>query len=101
MRIIARKTIKGFALSHPQAKGPLDSWFNEAIHAEWVTSSDIKNRFPSASFLKDNRVVFNIGGNKYRLLCRIRYEVGIIYILFVGTHAEYDGIDAATYRYRS
>ncbi len=101
MRIIAKRTLNEFSASHPQAKGSLDSWANEAKHAEWKTSSDIKTRYPSASFLKENRVVFNISGNKYRLLCRIQYEAGIVYILFIGTHAEYNAIDATTYQYHS
>ncbi len=101
MRIIARKTLKEFYLIHPQAKGPLDSWHNDVKHAEWKTSADLKQRYSSASFLSDNRIVFNISGNKYRLLCRVRYEPGIVFILFVGTHSEYDNIDASIYRYRS
>ncbi|MDF1569613.1 MAG: type II toxin-antitoxin system HigB family toxin [Spirochaetaceae bacterium] len=101
MRIIAKKTLNDFSASHPRAKGSLDSWFIEAKHAVWKTPSDIKSRFPSVSFLKDNRVFFNISGNKYRVLCRIRYESGIIFILFVGTHADYDKIDATNHRYRS
>lgn len=101
MRVIARKTLREFSQVHSQAKGPLDSWHNEVKHAEWKTSADIKRRYPSASLLNDNRVVFNISGNRYRLVCQIRYEPGIAFILFVGTHDEYDNIDANTCSYRS
>lgn len=90
-----------FSEVHPQAKAPLDSWFNEAKHSDWKTPADVKLRYSTASFLRDNRIVFNISGNKYRLLCRVNYTTAIIYILFVGTHAEYDRIDASTHGYRS
>jgi mRNA interferase HigB len=96
MHVIARKTLIDF-YSLPgceRAKGPLDTWFYEANHAEWNNSADIKAQYASASFLKDNRVVFNISGNTFRLVVRINYYSKTVFIRFVGTHKEYDRIDA-------
>lgn len=98
MRIISRKTLVDF-WEQPSFKGaeqPLKAWYNEAKHATWKTPQDIKAKYGSASFLGNNRVVFNIHGNTYRLVVAVKYEFSIIYIRFVGTHSEYDKIDAAT-----
>ncbi len=73
---------------------PLVAWFREAEVAEWRSPADIKRHYATASFVGDDRVVFNIGGNKYRLVVAVRYELGIVFIRFVGTHAQYDRIDA-------
>jgi mRNA interferase HigB len=94
MRIIARSTLRAFWRLHPQAEGPLKSWFREANRAEWWTPEDVKRTYRTASFLADNRVVFNIAGNRYRLVVKFNYSCQIAYIRFVGTHAEYDRIDA-------
>lgn len=96
MRIIKRKALRDFynQPAHSDAKAPLEAWYHEARHARWETPADIKAHFASASILKDNRVVFNIGGNKYRLVVKINYAAGIVFIRFIGTHAEYDRIDA-------
>jgi mRNA interferase HigB len=75
---------------------PLRAWFKEANAANWGTPADIKRSYASASVLNANRVVFNIGGNKYRLIVVVHYRVRTIYIRFIGTHAEYDRIDANT-----
>ncbi len=96
MRIIARKTLRDFWERHPDAEQPLRAWFSESEHASWENSKDIKARYPAASFLTANRIVFNIKGNRYRLIVHVRYDMGRIYIRFVGTHAEYDKVDAAT-----
>ena len=72
---------------------PLKSWFAEAKKANWTTSQDIKDLYRSASFVGDNRVVFNIAGNKYRLVVHVNYRMGIVNTKFVGTHSEYDDID--------
>ncbi|MGG9999273.1 type II toxin-antitoxin system HigB family toxin [Pseudovibrio ascidiaceicola] len=77
----------------PDAKASLDSWYYEAIHATWKSPSDIKAKYRHASILKNGRVVFNIAGNKHRLVVSINYEAGIIFIKFVGTHKEYDKIN--------
>ncbi len=78
------------------SEAPLRAWFKEAKEAGWKGPSEIKERYASASFLANDRVVFNIKGNDYRLVVAVRYDFGIVYIRFVGTHAEYDKIDAAT-----
>jgi mRNA interferase HigB len=96
MRIISRKTLVEFYQREDckDVKGPLDVWWHEAKKAKWLSWTDIKEKYRSASVLKGNRVVFNIGGNKYRLVVKINYSVQIVYIRFVGTHKEYDNIDA-------
>ena len=96
MRIIARRTLRTYWHQHADAEQPLRAWYAEAKRADWKSPGDIKARYASASIIANNRVVFNIGGNKYRLVVAIRYDFGIIYIRFVGTHAQYDKIDAAT-----
>jgi mRNA interferase HigB len=94
MRIIARSSLKQFWEKHGGAEQPLKAWFQEARQATWGGPSDIKAGYRSASILKNGRVVFNIGGNRYRLVVRIHYRVGLVYIRFVGTHEEYDRINA-------
>ena len=96
MRIIARRTLREYWQKHADAEQPLRAWYAEAKAADWKSPAEIKARYASASILANNRIVFNIGGNKYRLIVAIRYDLGIIYIRFVGTHAAYDKIDAAT-----
>ena len=96
MRIIAKRTLKAFWEDHPDAEGSLTGWYADAKHADWKTPNDIKERYASASIIANNRVVFNIGGNKYRLICLVRYDLGILFVRFVGTHEEYDKVDAAT-----
>ena len=93
MRIIARRTLKAFWEKHRPAEQPLKAWYREASQAAWEGPEDVKRRYRHASFTKGNRVIFNIGGNKYRLVVRANYEFGIIYIRFVGTHAQYDKIN--------
>ncbi len=90
MRIVSRKVIREFIQCHPDGKGSIESWYQEAKHASWKTSMDIKKRYASASFLADNHVVFNIKGNSYRLVTRIAYNTGVVYIAWLGTHADYD-----------
>lgn len=78
---------------HLTAEQPLKAWYREAAQADWESPADIKRRYRHASFIKGNRVVFNIGGNKYRLIVHANYDYRILYIRFVGTHAEYSRID--------
>ena len=95
MRIIARKTLRVF-WERPgcnDAQQPLRSWFREATQADWANPAQVKAAFRSASIVSDNRVVFNIAGNKYRLVVRVNYPYRVIYIRFIGTHDEYDKID--------
>ena len=96
MRIISRKKIRIFWEKHSDARPALESWYADAKQANWKTPSDIKNVYKNASFVAPNRVIFNIKGNKYRLVAAVQFEYGIIYIRFVGTHKEYDRIDATT-----
>ena len=96
MRIISRKTLKDFWEQHADSRQPLQAWYADAKRADWKSPADIKNYYRNASFLSNNPIVFNIKGNKYRLAVAINYEIGIVYIRFVGTHQEYDKIDAAT-----
>jgi len=96
MRVLSRKTLKEFWLKHPQAGAPLKAWFAEAKKALWNTPQDIKNHYRSSDFLKNNRVIFNISGNNYRLIVQVNYHFKIIYVRFIGTHKEYDKIDPET-----
>jgi mRNA interferase HigB len=97
VRIIARRTLVEFWKLHPDSEQGLKSWYHEALRARWEMPQDIKAQYRTASVLKGSRVVFNIAGNKYRLLCKTEYRIGFVYIAFVGTHREYDKIDAETY----
>lgn len=96
MRIVAKRALLQFSEAHPDAKQPLLAWHEEAANAKWHTPQDIKERYATASFVGNNRVIFNIGGNKYRLIAAIANRVGVVYVKFVGTHRDYDRIDAAT-----
>ncbi|MDF2456842.1 MAG: addiction module toxin RelE [Cytophagaceae bacterium] len=96
MRVIAKKTLRDFWEKHEDCEEQLKSWYHEAENALWTSPHQIKKQYPSASILADNRVVFNIKGNKYRLIVRINYDYGILWIRFIGTHAAYDKIDANT-----
>ncbi len=96
MRIIALSTLKEFWQKHPtylDAKEPALAWYRHALKANWSSPTDIKQDFKNASILKDGRVVFNIAGNKYRLVVWINYAYHVIYIRFIGTHKQYDQID--------
>jgi len=96
MRVIARKTLCDYWTREPETEETLKAWFTEAQSANWTGPADIKEMFRSASILKDSRVVFNICGNKYRLVVWINYPFKTVYIRFIGTHKEYDAIDAGT-----
>jgi mRNA interferase HigB len=96
MRVITMKHIREFCRRHPRARQSLLTWAEEAAHAAWKTPQDIKNYYPTASFMARNRVVFNIKGNEYRLVVAIAYRYQAAYIKFIGTHAEYDAIDVLT-----
>lgn len=96
MRVISRRALRTFWEQNRAAEGPLKAWFKEAKEATWTTPAQIKKSYSSASFLAGNRVVFNIKGNAYRLVVAVRYDLGIVFIRFVGTHKDYDRIDAVT-----
>ena len=96
MRIIARRTLRDLWERHPDSEQSLKAWFAKAQAADWRNSQEIKRRYRHASFVADNRVIFNIGDNKYRLVTHVNYDYRVVYIKFVGTHAEYDRIDPET-----
>ena len=96
MRIIFRRRLVEFWESHPDAEQPLRAWYTEARRASWNSPAEIKAIYRSASILSNNRIVFNIKGNTYRLVVVVEYAQGKMFIRFVGTHAEYDRIDASS-----
>jgi mRNA interferase HigB len=96
VRIIAKKYLVQFWKLHQEAEQPLKSWYDEAVKATWQSPQDIKVQYRNASFIANNRVIFNIKGNKYRLIVAIAYRFGALYIKFIGTHAEYDKVNAKT-----
>ena len=94
MRVIALRTLRDFWELHADSETPLRAWYHEADQAEWDSPSAVKAKYGNASILGGNRVVFNIKGNDYRLVVKIHYDRQIVYIRFVGTHAQYDRINA-------
>jgi mRNA interferase HigB len=94
MRVISRRPLLDLAKRHPDAKSELDAWFHQVEAAEWRNPAELKQMHGTASILRDSRVVFNLCGNKYRLIAKINYPYGIVYVRFVGTHAEYDKVNA-------
>ncbi len=99
MRIIALSTLKVFGEDQPghqDAKEPALAWYRHALQADWSAPADVKRDLGSASILQDGRVVFNLAGNKYRLVVWINYAYRVVYIRFIGTHAQYDKIDVQT-----
>ncbi|MEP7453745.1 type II toxin-antitoxin system HigB family toxin [Phyllobacterium sp. SB3] len=94
MQIIAKKALRDFWNKHNQAEIPLAAWYAMVSKAEWNTPNDVKTMFGSnVDFIGDNRVIFDIGGNKYRLIVHVAYPFKRVLIKFVGTHKEYDKID--------
>jgi len=99
MRIIALSTLKAFWSRSPSYADSIEpgmAWYRETVMADWATPNEVKAQFSSASILKDGRVVFNIAGNKYRLVAWINYPYRVVYIRFFGTHRQYDAIEAQT-----
>lgn len=99
MRIIARRTLRNFVASRVghkdqgALKAALDAWFDEVQKARWASSADVKRRYATASIVSAERIVFNIEGNHYRLVVAVDFEKGIVWIKWIGTHADYDRID--------
>ena len=99
MRIIARRTLRQFVERHAGRKGQhalkaaLDAWFDEVRKAKWASTADVKRLYATASVVSAERIVFNIKGNDYRLVVAVDFEKGIVWIKWIGTHEEYDGID--------
>jgi len=99
MRVIALSTLKAFLDSDPSyadAREPVMAWYRQVRAADWSTPADVKRDIGTASILKDGRAVFNVAGNKYRILVWINYPYRVAYVRFVGTHRQYDRIDART-----
>ncbi len=94
MRIISKKILRDFWEIHPDIEQQLKSWYQETSKADWTGPRQIKKEYPTASFLADNRVVFNIKGNHYRLIIKISYDYQMVWVRFIGTHAEYDKVNA-------
>ena len=93
MRVVAKRTLREFWERFPDAEEALKAWFAEAEAATWLNPVGIKEKYRSASILKDSRVVFNICSNKYRLVVKISYKNAVVLIRFIGTHKEYDAVD--------
>ena len=99
MRIIALSTLKGFWEQHPEyydVKEPVLAWYRHVLKADWSAPSEVKEDYRNASILKDGRVIFNVAGNKYRLIVWINYPYRVVYIRFLGTHRQYDQVDVHT-----
>ena len=96
MRIISRKALREFWAKHSDAEQPLRAWYANVKRADWKNPSGVKAAYRNASLIANNRVVFNIKGNSYRLVAAIDYQYSIVFIRFLGTHQEYDKIDATT-----
>ena len=96
MRVVAVATLRPYWTKHPDAEEPLKAWFAEVSKANWTQPADIKAQYRSASVLKNKRVVFNIKGNDHRLIVSVAYQTQVVFVKFVGTHAEYDKVNAET-----
>lgn len=96
MRLIARRTLREFWERHPDAEQSLRAWFHDVERADWASPADVKRIYANVSIVGDNRLVFNIHGNKYRLVAAVNYQYRMCYVRFVGTHRAYDRIDVAT-----
>lgn len=96
MHIVSVPSLQNFGVKHPDAKQAVLAWCDEVKKARWKQPADIKAHYASASILKNRRVVFNLKGNEYRLVVAVAYNVGFVYVKFIGTHADYDAVDANT-----
>ena len=94
MRVIALKTLRVFWEHHTDAQQALQAWYQDVLRTAWASPADVMRVYRNASILANNRVVFNIKGNHYRLVVAIQYQFSIVYIRFIGTHSEYDKINA-------
>ncbi len=101
MRVIATKNLRDFWEIYPGAEASLKAWLADAKAANWQSPADIKARYANVSILRSRRVVFNVKGNDYRLIVAIAYQFAAVYIKFVGTHCQYDAIDADTVEMQS
>jgi mRNA interferase HigB len=99
MRIIARKILKEFWLKHTDAEQPLKAWFSEVESEIWRNPNELNEQFRNASVISNKRVTFNIKGNSYRLIVDIEYNLSIVFIVWIGTHKEYDKINVKDIKY--
>ena len=100
MRIISKKILKAFYQKESMAESSLLSWIAAIEEAQFTNHNELKAQFRSASIIDDKRVIFNIHGNKYRLIIKIEYEFDLVFITWIGTHSQYDKIDATTINYK-
>jgi mRNA interferase HigB len=101
MQVIARRTLKEFWARYPRAEGPIRAWLAVVVAARWADPADIKSQFGrTVDFVGDNRVIFDLGGNKYRLIVHVSFKFGRVLVKFIGTHAEYDDIEPETVSWR-
>jgi len=96
LRVIAKKILREFWKKHNDCEQQLKAWFREVSKAEWANPNEIKAEYPSASIIGNDRIVFNIKGNSYRLIARINFDYQMIWIRFIGTYTEYDKVNAKT-----
>jgi mRNA interferase HigB len=101
MQVIVRRTLREFWQRHPRAEGPIRAWLAVVARQKWTGPNEIKRIFgTTVDFVGDNRVIFDIGGNKYRLVVHVSFKLGRVLIKFIGTHREYDRIDPETVQWR-
>ena len=96
MHLVSIPPLLGFAAKYPDARQPVLAWVTEVKKATWKSPADIKAQYTTASILKSRRVVFNIKGNDYRIIVAVAYSVGFVFVKFIGTHKQYDAVDANT-----
>ncbi len=90
MILVGQDKIDAFVKRNAQAREPMQAWVAEVKHAQWKTPQDIKNRYRSADFLKNNRIILNVKGNSYRLVAKVAYQTAVVFVEWMGTHAQYD-----------
>ena len=101
MRLIAKKTLREFWQNHKDCEKSLLIWYNKIKLAKWNNSNELKKQFPNASIINDLRVVFNIKGNKYRIVVEVDFDYKFIFVIWLGTHSEYDKINVKTIQYEN
>jgi len=99
MRVISRNTLIKFWKKYPETEQSLKAWYDEVSNASWKLPNDLKGQYRNASVISNKRVVFNIKGNRYRLIVDIEYRIGIVFIVWLGTHKEYNKIDVRKIKY--
>jgi mRNA interferase HigB len=99
MRIISRKTLVNYWNKYPEVELPLKAWFDEVLNASWSSPNELKRQYKNASVITNKRVVFNIKGNSYRLIVDVEYRIGIVFIVWIGTHKAYNRINVKQVSY--